>query len=421
MLYIFVEHITSRVEYTFDFIFRQRNIAYCLVDDPKHFSSLEGSKLNYSGRKLDVSSIFPSTLLFELALTDSKITKSEKNGVEYLSFDGVPDFIASVFYVLTRMEEYRCHNVDTHGRFPFQSSVQNQYGWIDFAVCDRWATHLIVDILHLKYEIEKGELIPTFDIDNTYAYRLKSKRRNFLSLCKDLLRRNIDRIKERRLVAKGARDPYDSFDEIRSIARRFPKTKLFWLTRSKGKNDRNVSIYNSEHRALIVSLSKEIEINIHPSYGSLGSVENIRDEIRDLETITKKKIHSSRQHFLRFQLPMSYQQLISLDIRDEFSMGFAEVPGFRSGTARSHLWFDLSTNKETELMIHPFVYMDGTLLEYQRYTIAEAKQKIEHLFGEVMEYGGDFIFLWHNETINDNGIWKGWHEVLNFTLNLGYE
>ena len=419
---VFVEKITPRLIYTFDFVFKARGMDYSFCTSESQFEeSTEISKLNYSLLKLNSSRIKPASLLFEKEVEKQKLSKESFQGVESLSFDKVIDPIASVFYVLSRYEEYIDERRDRHGRFPFAQSILSEYNWTKNAICDRWANEICS---FLGLDIEKNQapnIIPTFDIDNTYAYLYKDKKRQVLSVIKDLFSFNFKRIKERKKVLKTGEDPYDTFSRIKEIARTFSHTKIFWLVGSDGKYDRNVPIDHPKHIELIQELKTVAEINLHPSYDSNSEMKKIQIEKKELENVLGNEVSSSRQHFLKLDLTKTYKALIENGFINDYTMGFAEQAGFRAGTARSHQWFDLVNNEVTKLTIHPFVYMDGSLKEYMNLSIEESKKRILDLYQEVQTYGGDFIFLWHNETIGDYAKWKGWSEVLNYTLALNNE
>ena len=422
MVLVLVDDISARIQYTFDFIFKMRGVEYTLVESIDTFNDFQGAKLNYSKQMCsDGISFTPSGLLNETGIWNGNLDKVKIESVDCLSFNGNKDLVASVFYVLTRMEEYNCCSYDDHDRFPFSHSILKKYEWVEQAVCDRWASYIIVDLLKVEVVKSKVEIIPTFDIDNTYAFKLKSGKRRALSKLKDVVKLDAKRITQRKSVENGEKDPYDTFDKIIEVGKQFSGVKVFWLTASEGSKDRNVPIGNIQHRKLIKRVAQSVEVNIHPSYGSFLNASQVMSERDGLESITGSSIVRSRQHFLRFQLPKSYRDLIDAGIRNDYSMGFAENVGFRSGTARAHNWFDLERNEVTELTLHPFAYMDGTLLEYMSLTPEESKRRIQKLYAEIQNFGGDFIFLWHNETIGEYGKWKGWSQVLDFTLNLKNE
>ena len=422
MVLVLVDDISARIQYTFDFIFKMRGVEYTLVESIDTFNDFQGAKLNYSKQMCsDGISFTPSGLLNETGIWNGNLDKVKIESVDCLSFNGNKDLVASVFYVLTRMEEYNCYSYDDHDRFPFSHSILKKYEWVEQAVCDRWASYIMVDLLKVEVVKSKVEIIPTFDIDNTYAFKLKSGKRRALSKLKDVVKLDAKRITKRKSVENGEKDPYDTFDKIIEVGKQFSGVKVFWLTASEGSKDRNVPIGNIQHRKLINRVAQSVEVNIHPSYGSFLNASQVMSERDGLESITGSSIVRSRQHFLRFQLPKSYRDLIDAGIRNDYSMGFAENVGFRSGTARAHNWFDLERNEVTELTLHPFTYMDGTLLEYMSLTPEESKRRIQKLYAEIQNFGGDFIFLWHNETIGEYGKWKGWSQVLDFTLNLKNE
>ncbi len=420
MTRIYVDQISPRIKYTFEFIFGSRGLTYELTDDRS-----AQVDFSYSQNLDNLISVLPMAA-FMLKNKVEKLSVEIENysaELDCFSFNSVIDPIASVFYTLSRYEEHVCEKTDEYGRFP-QAESNAPKNWLMKSMCDRWA-EIVLSLAGVNeiFQDQKVKIIPSFDIDNTYAYKLKSGRRMWMSVLKDLLGFNFKRIQERRAVLKGdKKDPYDTFSKIKSVHRQFPKTKVFWLIGKWGEKDRNISIQNSEHRELIKSLSDEgIEVGLHPSFASFQKKEAIELEKKELESVCGKEITLSRQHFLRFQASSTFSDLNSIGFKDEYSMGFAEHVGFRSGTARSHKWFDLSSNKSSELVIHPFAYMDGTLREYMQLSTEESKRLIRQLYDEVSRYGGDFIFIWHNETIGDYGNWNGWSEVLDFTLSLGNE
>ncbi len=404
-LKIKVDRISSRIQYTVDFVFQNRGIDIELVT--------EGEAYAYDYTENGNASYLLYSENFELNPAFDK-------ELSVFEFDGKADYLASIFYVLTRMEEYTTPDKDQHDRFTASQSILSKYDLLGKAVCDQWAEQFLNSV-GVKVPEPKIRFEPTFDIDNTFAYLHKTGTRRKLSMLKDRLRNNKKRLSERKAVEAGHQDPYDTFDTISNIAETFDETRIFWLVESNGKYDRNLDINHPKHQELIRNLSKVAEIGIHPSYQSFCSKSVVSDEKSTLETILGMEIHSSRQHFLRFTLPDSYRTLLEAGIKHDYSMGFADETGFRAGTAKSFRWYDLLEESITELTVHPFVYMDGTLNEYLKLTPEQAMLRVSELYAEVKKHGGTFRFIWHNETIGEYNHWEGWRSVLDHTISLSHE
>lgn len=425
MFLVYASENSSRLAYVIDVICSYAKISYELTSDIAYFQSSKKARLNYSSIQMDgICTIQPSVVLFDKGLPVYGITKGKFEGEECLAFNEVVDPLASIFYMLTRMEEYQSKKFDQHGRFEAVNSISTRFDWLQKAMCDRWANaflNLLKQEAGLTVEISfpNVTMIPTFDIDNAYAYRHKGKLRKSLSVVKDFLKGDFYRIQQRTKVLLGLKkDPYDTYDKITSIAAQGFPVKLFWLLGDYAKYDKNVSHNSLMHQKIIRQMAEVCEVGIHPSYKSNSYELHLLHEKERLEKIIAKQVINSRQHYLKLNVKETYPISISMGILHDYTMGYAEVAGFRAGTCRPYKWYDLTDEKHTNLTIHPFAYMDGTLNEYLHLSINEAKNCISALYKEVAKVGGDFVFIWHNETIGDYRKWKGWSAVLDYTLNL---
>jgi hypothetical protein len=426
MIWIFADSVTERLLYTLDFIFKQRGLSYQVTNDPRYFMSLEAPcKWAYSDFPFEknIPSLSPSNLIFEEHIAPQELDKANWKGQELLSFSGKADPLASVFYVLTRYEEYLDFVPDEFGRFPAKQSIQFKFGWHKQAICDRWAEAMVNWVktqcqLAIEITTETTPLVVTFDIDNTFAFLHKSEVQRFGGQIKDFLKGNSSRIDERKAVLAGTqKDPFDTFDEIVKLAESGIQVKCFWLLGDLKKLDRNVPWDNPHHQRLIRKMAEYAEVGIHPSYFSSQYPHKIAEERGRLEYILNSPVRLSRQHFLRLNFPSTFEELMKIRIFHDYTMGFGDVSGFRMGTARTVPFYHLEKDECTDLLLTPFVYMDGTLHSYEKFSIPRAKIEVTNLADEVKRYGGQFVCVWHNSTIADYGEWKGWRELLHHTIH----
>ncbi len=420
MITIFSDYITKRLLYTLRLIFDDRGIDFRVLNDPDEFRRAQSPKLVYSTYPFDEKTLVlePSELLFQENIRNYDIDQTDWGGERCLLLDGKLDPLASIFYVVSMYEEYCSDVSDEHDRFPASESLLYRFGWLDTLIVERWSEKLI-DRIESFYNCSLNRqkigfnVIPTFDIDNAFAYKLKEGWRKWLSITRDLIRLDRERLQERSQVLKGIkRDPYDTFSYMLSLKESGYDIHLFWLLGNYATYDRNISSDHPMHRSIIAEMTQSLKVGLHPSYRSNDSPDILKEEKERLESITEQSIKTTRQHFLKLILPLTYERLVKRGFTDDYSLGFADHTGFRAGIARPFNWYNLKRDQVSELRLHPFAYMDGTLNEYMHLSIPEACTKVHLLRSEVEKFGGDFIMIWHNETIGDKGKWKGWRKVL---------
>lgn len=422
MILIYSHKLTPRLEYIFKTIFTDLlQISVNFTDNIDEFEKYDNIKINYSNSKLNSGLFFQSTsILYEIGIKEQSITifEFEDNKCFYpVGKDSEFPFdpFAASFYLISRYEEYLPHIKDSHERFLANESLAFQNNFLEIPLVNIWIDEIVkrIEAYSIGYQFPKRtfEFIPTIDIDNAYAYKHKGFIRITGGLLKSLLKNH--NFKERLKVIFGkVSDPYDTYKYQYEIHKKYNTSPIyFFLLGDYGANDKNISVKNKTFQSLIKSISDYSKIGIHPSYASNNNIKTLTKEIKRLQTITHRNITKSRQHFLKLNLPNTYRNLIDNDIRSDYTMGYAEKSGFRASICSPYYFYDLDTEVETKLQLFPFTVMEATYQYYENVSPEKAIEHIIELMEKVRKVNGTFISAWHNESLSDEGIWKGWKIV----------
>jgi hypothetical protein len=425
MLLIYTPVINNRINYIFKLILgRILGVEYSVTTQYDEWLANDGPRFCYAPQYEGDELFFAqSSLLLN--------TGTKKLHIDPVMFEGIKAFFpvahpkslfpfdpfAASFYLVSRYEEYLPLIRDIHGRFPASESLALRFGFLQKPVINIWAAR-IAQLLQkrypeLKFRKRHFNMIPTIDIDAAYAIKNKGFVRMMGGLIKSIYSRDNEGVKKRLRVLTGMeKDPFDSFEFQLEIQKKYNFRPIYFvLIADYGAYDKSIPFQNKPFRDIVKLLADYADVGIHPSYASNDEPELLKIEVQRLSELLNREIQRSRQHFLRLEIPATYHNLLSLDIYNDYTMGYASQPGFRAGICDSFPFYDLEMEIETPLIIHPFMIMDGTLADYLRLSPDEAYGYIRQLIDEVKAVGGTFISLWHNESLGGQGKWEGWPEV----------
>lgn len=425
-----VSKITNRLRFIFDLVLvEQLGIAYEFTTEQQDLITCDGPCFFYGDQPVEGVPFLQSVkLLFEREIVSQELKPFQFEEVKAIfpvfhKQSLMPfDVFAASFFLVSRYEEYLPFVSDQHGRFEADSSVLTKMGMLQKPVVNHWIKALGARLqtlfpgIKVREKTYKFQL--TYDIDSAWAYLHKGLVRSAGAYVKDFFKADFGEIKQRTKVLRHKEiDPFNTFDYQLAIQKKYELRPLYFiLFANYGLNDKNISVRNRHFQNFIKYLGDYAEIGIHPSYASFDDRALLKLEIKRLSRVLNKEVTKSRQHFLRMNLPGTYHSLIDMDIEDDYTMGYAAQPGFRAGIADDFYFYDLDHDVVTNLRVHPFILMDGTLRDYMKLGTTEAVWQAEELIKSVKAVDGTFILLWHNETLSEQKRWVGWRAVFESIL-----
>jgi hypothetical protein len=413
-LRIYSDKITPRLEYTCRIIFEIiLQVPYSLALSSSQIIDKEGlPTITYTENPArNRFNIIPSGLIFEEDIAPVNIKVIRRKGLPLL-FPAAGycnlgfDIFSATFFMVTRYEEYLPFTPDHFGRFPEVESLSGKFDFTHIPVVHYWAM-LLEERLKLSFDglhfpKRKAKAIFTYDIDVAFAYKGRSLATHLLSLGKDLLAGKLNNIHRKITSGFGLKsDPSDTYNSLEFNP--MEKIYFFLLSGKKTKYDRNIPPRSPVLRQLILRLKEHnAALGIHPSYYSSIDPGLITNEKQILQEIINQSVINSRQHFLKFKFPHTFRELLKAGVEHDYSIQYPEMPGFRAGICIPYPFFDVELNTITDLWLHPGCVMDTTFRDDLYVPAAQSLEWFVSLWEQVKKVGGEYICIWHNDTLWDH-------------------
>jgi len=421
---VFSNTTTSRLQYILDFIGKETiGEAFSMTTDAESFRRNEGPKINYSREKITNAEFWipNSDLLFENGIGEQAVDCFETENYKAFFKTGgdIPfDIFAASFYLLSRYEEYLPGQKDMYGRYAYESSLAFKENFLHLPLINIWIEDLKkclkVKFPQLTTHHSPFTFLTTYDIDEAYSYKHKQWWRTIGGFLKSIGKGQWSLIRQRSNVLRGIlKDPYDAYEWMDELHHQYDlKPIYFFLIAGRtGKYDKNILPSEKAMQDLINEHSQLYSIGIHPSWQSGDDIEKLKHEISRLGQITDKPIRSSRQHYIRLTLPATYRRLIDAGIKSDFSMGYGSINGFRASVASPFYWYDLEKEKQTQLLLCPFCFMDANSFYEQKFSAAQSLEEMLHYYNVVRSVNGIMTTIWHNSFLGTSKTFEGWREV----------
>ncbi len=409
---IFCKILTPRLQYVCDFIFRdQLGLEIAFTHNLDSFKASNLPKIYYGNKRIQNGIYIPSvSLLFETGIFTQELKQGNCNNLPtFFHFNKVEginfDLFAAVFYLLSRYEEYLPHTTDRFERYLPENSILNELNAHHFPLVDHFLLLLKAELKQaypeIQFKQQNFSVQITFDIDNAYAFRYKGVLRQFFASFGDVFKRDFKNLAKRFKVLIGKEtDPFDTYSYLIEMCKSYQLNPIwFVLMGAYGGFDNAHSNQSEGFVVLIQEIADRFLVGIHPSLKSNYSPKFLEREIKQLEEILHRSVKFSRQHYLKLNLPKTYQKLLDLDIHEDFSMGYPNEVGFRAGTAYPFFFYDLDREQQTNLKIHPVNLMEQTLFGYKNLDLEAAKKLSLEIINQVKAVNGQLVLLWHNSNL----------------------
>lgn len=419
MLLIYAHTISPRLNYITEFIFTDLLCtSYTLTDNLAQLQQHQGPSICYHTVNLHPSAyhIGSINLLFETAIEQQAIVPFETNGqTAFFATDGdFPfDILAAAFYLISRYEEYLPHSKDMYDRYAHTNSIAFKAGFLQWPMVEIWAQQLQTALQQRFPAIPFGEkafrFLPTYDIDIAYSYLHKGWWRNMGGAL-----RQPSSIGNRLAVLMGKRpDPFDAYAWLDDLHRQYGLQPIYFflVAAQNGQYDKNILPDKAALQQLIQQHCGRYPVGVHPSWQSGDTPGMLQAEKKVLENIIGQPITASRQHYIRFNLPDGYAQLLQAGITHDYSMGYGSINGFRASVAQPFYWFNLATNEATALRVQPFCWMDANSFYEQKLSPQQVQEELQHYIAVCKDLNTVLCTIWHNNFLGTDPLYKGWRQV----------
>ncbi|MDT0646257.1 polysaccharide deacetylase family protein [Zunongwangia sp. F260] len=411
MLLIYTQKITPRIIYIFKHLCTGiLGISIKFTSKIEEFIAHDGMKLSYGkqalGNELFVQRV---DLLMEQGFSEVEIKVlpwedsvcffpvSEASALPF-------DIFASSFFLLSRYEEYVPHVKDEAERFPVAESLAYQKGFLSSPVVDKWALKF-QDVLaerfpNMEVESRKFSSNIIIAVEHVFGYKNKGILRTIAGMQRDFFRLSLTKVFDRLKVAfKVKNDPFNIFEDLIALIKKH-KLKMYFMFQLSDFtiHDRNINHNRIPYRSVIKYVGDYAKVGLLLGYYAVRDMKTLRTEKLRMENI----IHSSLEYSLNsshdLSLPENFNNLVELEVKNDFSMGYPDALGFRAGTCTPFLFYDINMEVTTPLLVHPYVFNSAIFEDVKP---EKAFEDVQKALNQVREVGGEFRAIFRNQDFSE--------------------
>ncbi|MBI4734216.1 MAG: polysaccharide deacetylase family protein [Rubrobacteridae bacterium] len=216
-------------------------------------------------------------------------------------------------------------------------------------------------------------------------------------------------------------DVNNTFDFIMDVSEKNGATSTFFMiaNNSDGKIDGDYSLDEPWIKGLLKEFNERgHNIGLHLSYNSFRDKDRSRREFERLVSVCEGlKIEQpkwgSRQHFLRWENPTTWQNVADAGVAYDTTLTFADSPGFRCGVCYEYGVFNLRKREALTVKERPLIVMEGSLFDYLGLSYEDALEIVKDLSAKCRTFGGEFTLLWHNSSLITRQSKRWYKEIVN--------
>ncbi|MCB2289044.1 hypothetical protein LGK97_04590 [Clostridium sp. CS001] len=329
------------------------------------------------------------------------------------------DILMLSFYLLSCKEEYEISKRDSEERFIAEYSYRSEKINIPFFDVNSYILYDSIKHFNEDLSLKKRqfEIFLNHDVDsinsrNRYVFLhnikavLFNKKVPLGIRAKELL---LDVISNRHLQIEN----YIKIEKLRNA-----KSEFYFIEGIKHRLGKRYELSSIKKEIEMLREDSSFYIGVHVNFFSYNDENEIKNEIQCIQNSTNIKVISGKNHYLRFNVPHTWQVLSNAGILCDSTLGYSDMNGFRAGTSHAFIPYNIDKDELVPIFEVPLVIMDGIIMESQM-TFEEKWYNIKVVIDEVISYCGTASVLWHQRVIYDKEYKAMYEKILDYINEQG--